>query len=125
VSDIRQPDVRHRGRQPIPLHNPPLLVLQLEHGRGLRLVGELDLATIGLLVAELEMLPAGADVLDLTELTFMDASGLHALERYAATLDGTGPLVLENAPPHVHRLFDLTGASRNPAIELRRGAARG
>lgn len=100
-------------------------MLPLEHGRGLRLVGELDLATVGLLVAALETLPADADVLDLAELTFMDASGLHALERYAATLNGTGPLVLENAPPHVRRLFELTGASGDPAIELRSGTARG
>lgn len=126
MSDIRQPYVRRRGGEAFSSHlNPPFLVLPLEHAPGLRLVGELDLATVGLLAEALAALPAGAGVLDLAELSFMDASGLHALEQYAATLNGVGPLVLENVPPHVRRLFELTGANLDPRIDLRTGAAGG
>lgn len=103
----------------------PFHVLPLEHARGLRLVGELDLGTVHLLVTALDRLPDGADTLDLAELTFMDASGLHALERYAQTLDGSSPLVLENVPSQVQRLFELTSANLNPHIELRTGSVRG
>jgi anti-anti-sigma factor len=100
-------------------------VLPLEHARGLRLVGELDLATVGVLVAALETLPDGADVLDLSGLSFMDASGLHALEHYAATRSGAPPLVLDNVSAQIRRLFELTGAHLDPDIELREGNARG
>ena len=91
----------------------------------MHLVGELDLATVAALEAALATLPKGAEYLDLTELTFMDASGLHALERYAWTQDGSGPLVLENVPANIRRLFELTGADRNPQITLRGGSSGG
>jgi anti-anti-sigma factor len=87
-----------------------------------RLVGELDLSTVGEFCATLETLPAGANVLDLAELSFMDASGLHAVERYASSLNGARPLVLENVPTHVRRLFQMTGADLDPDIQLRDGA---
>lgn len=88
-------------------------------------MGELDLSTVGLLISALETLPAGANVLDLGELSFMDASGLHALEEYAGSLNGTGPLELENVPAAVRRLFQITGADLDPDIELRSDPGRG
>ena len=91
----------------------------------MRLVGELDLSTVEALRAALDELPAGANVLDLAELSFMDASGLHAFEQYAGTLNGVRPLVLENVPPQVRRVFQITGAELDPDIELHDGAARG
>jgi anti-sigma B factor antagonist len=98
-----------------------------ESGAGLRLVGELDMATVAELRAALHELPrdGGGLVLDLSGLSFMDASGLHVLEEYAGTLNGTGPLVLDNVPSHLARLFVLTGVDLNPAIDLRRGDGRG
>jgi anti-anti-sigma regulatory factor len=49
----------------------------------------------------------------------MDSTGLHAFELYARSLDGSGPLVLENASAHIRRVFEITGIDRNPNIELR------
>jgi anti-anti-sigma factor len=128
VSDIRQPPVRriaHDGTPASSSAGAPFYVLPLEDARGFRLVGELDLSTVGLLLAALDTLPAGANVLDLAELSFMDASGLHALEGYAGSLNGAAPLVLENVPPWIQRLFHITGAELDPDIEIRMGAAGG
>jgi anti-anti-sigma factor len=109
-----------------PTWNRPLFdVAPLEGDRGLRLVGELDLSTVADLATALDRLPDGAGVLDLKDLSFMDGHALHALERYARTRDGDGPLVLANASAQVRRLFELTGADRNPDIDLRSGGARG
>ena len=104
---------------------PSFGALPSERGRGVRLFGELDLSTVGDLRAILDTLPDGAYVLDLAELSFMDVSGLHAFEQYARTLDGSGPLVLENVSPHIRRLFEITGADQNPGIEVRSDTDRG
>lgn len=94
-------------------------MVPLQDAQGVRLVGELDLSTVPLLRAALEALPAGTNILDLAELSFIDASGLHAFEQYASSLNGAKPLVLENVPPRVRRLFQITGAELDPDIELR------
>jgi anti-anti-sigma factor len=93
----------------------------------LRLVGELDVASVGKLRRMLDTLPPGAEavIIDLAELSFMDSSGLHAFEEYAGTLNGSGPLVLENVPLNIRRVFAITGVDQNPAIELRTGDERG
>jgi anti-anti-sigma factor len=103
---------------------PIFAALPLEQGRGLRLIGELCLSTIGVLETMLDTLPAAAHVLDISALEFMDSSGLHAFEQYARRLE-TRPLVLLNASEPVRRLFELTGAYLNPDIELRNDAGRG
>jgi len=109
--------------KPSALTRTPFSVLPLDDGRGLRLVGELDLSTVPVLRAALDTLPVA--VLDLAELSFMDASGLHALEHYAGTLNGSAPLVLENASAPIRRLFEITGANLDPDLELRSGGADG
>jgi anti-anti-sigma factor len=93
-------------------------MLPLEHRAGFRLVGELDISTVPEFLRRLDGLPEAAEVIDLADLSFMDASGLHALELYAQSLDGGRPLVLENVPARILRLFALTGAGDNPDIEL-------
>jgi anti-anti-sigma factor len=103
---------------------PIFRVLPLEDGRGLRLDGELCLSTVGDLETMLDTLPAGPVVLDVSGLSFVDSSGLHAFERYARCLD-TPPLVLLNPSAPVRRLFELTGAYLNPDIELRNDGGRG
>jgi anti-anti-sigma factor len=97
----------------------PLFVIPFDDGHGIRLVGELDLSTVRVLLAALDTLPVG--VLDLAELSFMDASGLHALEQYAGALNGSAPLVLEHVSQPIRRLFEITGAEHDPDIQLRSG----
>jgi len=108
----------------VPQGGPILEVLPLEDGRGLRLAGELCLSTVGDLVAVLDTLPKGAGVIEVGELSFMDSSGLHAFERYAHSVE-PGPLLLRAPTAQVRRLFELTGADLNPAIELESDGRRG
>ena len=81
---------------------------------GLRLSGELDLATAPQLADALAQ--AGRDsvavILDLSELTFMDSSGLHVILNARASLAEAGSrLVLLRGGHQVHRIFELTGVA--------------
>src|SRR5690349_6436817 len=102
------------------LPTPLFQALPVENPRGIRLIGELDMATIGDLRAALDGIPPGPDsiTLDLADLSFMDVSGLRGIEGYASGLNGSRPLRLVNVPEHVRRVFEITGATANPDIEL-------
>ena len=87
--------------------------------RELRLVGELDLATVAQLRAAFGKLSGEGQVrLDLFELTFIDSTGLHALLTYANSMNGTGPLVLDRVPRSIVRLLELVELATHPAIEI-------
>ena len=74
-----------------PTSQPYFQILPLGDGTGFRLIGELDLSTVALLREALES--AGVARLDLGDLSFIDASGLHLIEQHARALNGTAPLV--------------------------------
>lgn len=78
------------------------------------LIGELDLATTSILEDALRHLESsGPDriILDLCELGFMDAGGLHVILAAKDRAKRSGAsLVLERAQPPVTRLLELTGA---------------
>jgi len=75
--------------------------------------GELDLETAPQFTEEVEVAvwdTVGAFVLDLSGLSFLDSSGLHALLRARAYLAREDrPLVLVCPPGPVRRVLDLTG----------------
>jgi anti-anti-sigma factor len=76
-------------------------------------VGEVDLATVGEVRARVEeLLSAGFRrvALDLAEVTFLDASGLHLILELAASARGDGWefAVIEGAPD-VQRVFEIAG----------------
>ncbi|MGH2718752.1 MAG: STAS domain-containing protein [Actinomycetota bacterium] len=77
----------------------------------LRLVGELDISTASLLEEALhEPTSLGGDVvLDLSELSFIDSTGLQALLALGRDLGQGGRLVLHSLSPAVARVFELTG----------------
>jgi stage II sporulation protein AA (anti-sigma F factor antagonist) len=79
-------------------------------GRIFTLSGELDASTCRGLVEQLQGPPGTLVVVDLSELTFMDSSGLGAihLARRLAVKDG-GRLVVCRPQPIVHRVLQLTG----------------
>ena len=82
----------------------------------IRPVGELDIATAPVVDAQLsELQSAGfrSVVLDLHAIEFLDASGLRLILKWdqAARADGFSFAVLPG-PPHVRRLFTLTGLTR-------------
>jgi anti-sigma B factor antagonist len=103
------------GASPVAPHNPSVTgeAFRVEHreGRTVRLIGELDLASFELAMAELEPLLAqdGDLELDLTELTFLDSSGIRVLVKCRTSLDGRGSLVLRGASPHVRKILEIAG----------------
>jgi anti-anti-sigma factor len=78
----------------------------------LRLRGEVDMVTVAAFQQALER-GTGTDrdlVVDLTELTFIDAAGLRALARADAQMRRLGlRLRLEQPNRHLCRLLDLVG----------------
>jgi anti-anti-sigma factor len=80
--------------------------------RVIRLRGELDIESApDLERVLLRSRPAGQRVVvDLTELKFMDSTGLRVLLRARAAADeGRWEINLRNVPPTIRRLFDMTG----------------
>jgi anti-anti-sigma factor len=80
-----------------------------ESGRvGLRLIGELDLNTVGLLAEELENTREHSppSVIDLSELRFLDLAGLDMLQRTATSQDGVSARLV-GATGIVRRMIEL------------------
>lgn len=87
----------------------------------LSLHGEVDLLSAPLLRQGLRDAAQASPrriVLDLAELDFIDSTGVHTLleaQSYIGSNDHA--LVLANVPPHVHRLFRITGVDAQFPIE--------
>ena len=99
-------------------HTAPF-TCQVSREGGLAIVaprGELDMATVGVVEAEMKQLRragVGSIVLDLGGLTFMDSSGLHLVVRWTneASKDGFA-FELEPGPPTVQRIFELAAIEK-------------
>ncbi|HEX5225730.1 MAG TPA: STAS domain-containing protein [Solirubrobacteraceae bacterium] len=88
--------------------------------RVLTLVGELDLASVPVLVRAVEDLPPHATIaLDLSGLSFIDSSGIHALiEACERCRQRRQEIRLIPGPKHIQTLFELTGVLRDLPFEL-------
>ncbi|MFJ9342081.1 STAS domain-containing protein [Streptomyces sp. NPDC101733] len=75
--------------------------------------GEIDLLVEADLSLLLRNLPAGAAVIDMSEVSFTDLTGLHFIStlRERARRSGTGLLVI-GLQPQPQRLLDLAGEGR-------------
>ena len=99
----------------------PLRVDTRQNGKGAVVVleGELDLAGEGVLEQALESARAagGRVTVDLTDLQFIDSSGLRVLVKLhnAAVTDGFEYRLIAG-PPQVHRTFALCGLDRTLAF---------
>ncbi len=74
--------------------------------------GEIDLATVELLQAEIDAAATEATrvVLDLREVTFMDSAGLRLVVHSVRALEADGAtLAIVRGPSEVQRVFDLVG----------------
>jgi len=101
-----------------------LEIAPLVDGAGIKLIGEVDIATAGQLTdALLDMSTESETHLELSEVTFMDSSGLNALVTYARSRGGAGLLVMLNPSDHIERLFVITGLDQHPRIEIRHRAS--
>ena len=71
-------------------------------------VGEIDLATVGVVEAEIEgaLREAPALVLDLSEVTFIDSAGLRLV---LETSRRAAPFSVVRGPHEVQRVFGLVG----------------
>ena len=78
-----------------------------------RLIGELDLGEVEALQEELDRLCSNGLaelMLDMSELDFVDSTGLHLLMKLRGRCARQElPLTLVPGPPAVQRLFQLTG----------------
>jgi anti-sigma B factor antagonist len=97
-----------------------LEISRIPDGTGLKLSGELDVATAPELTkALLDLSPANTRVtLDLTELTFVDSCGIRAILALARSANGNGPVVLLNPTEAVSRVFEILGLDGHVGIEV-------
>ena len=95
-------------------------ISRIPDGTGLKLTGELDVATAPELTkALLDLSPATMPVtLDLTELTFIDSCGIRAILSLARSVNGDGPVVLLNPTEAVSRVLEILDLDRHTGIEV-------
>jgi anti-anti-sigma factor len=87
---------------------------------GLRLAGELDLFSSSELALALADIDGNDPIhLDLSELTFIDSSGIGAILAFVRSRNGSGPVVLMNPSQPVRRAIEVVGLDRHPSIEMR------
>jgi anti-sigma B factor antagonist len=86
-----------------------------------RLIGELDLSGVAALLAAVGdgNGRGGNLVLDLSELTFVDSSGISAFVRLAHDRSDEEMLVLDRPRPEVKRILELVGLSAAHNLEVR------
>jgi len=98
-----------------------LEIARTDDPRGLRLVGEIDLATVDDLTAALEPhVREGGDItLDVAGVRFMGSSGAQVLIRALVSLEGRGRLVLVQPVSSVRRLIEIMGLDRFDNLEVR------
>jgi anti-anti-sigma factor len=97
-----------------------LVIHRLEGQRGLRLAGELDMHSVEVLNEALAgMSGDGQATLDLSDLTFLDSSGLHAIVAFARAQNGNGSLILEGVSAMMVRLFEITDLTEHPDLDIR------
>lgn len=95
------------------------IISPLESGNGIKVAGELDVATAPRLRDALADMASQRElVLDLSEVTFLDSCGLHSILALSEGRNGNGPVVIR-ASEVVARLFQILALESHPGIELR------
>lgn len=81
-------------------------------GRAMAVSGELDLSTAGIFEGHLDGIShdPGDILLDASDLTFVDSSGIRVLFALARRLGERGRVVIVNPTPWVLRTLDLVDA---------------
>jgi anti-anti-sigma factor len=85
----------------------------VDHGHLVAAVGEVDMANAPSLAEYLVQFANGDVILDLSAVTFIDSSGLHALVAAHKRLGLRGArLVLHGTSPYAQRVIEITGLDR-------------
>jgi anti-anti-sigma factor len=95
-------------------------IRETEHPRAFRLIGELDISnadTLGALL-DREVQSDGDITLDLSELTFIDSSGIRVLLKAMDSLNGKGMLVLSSPSSSVRHILSLMGLNSGGRIRV-------
>lgn len=99
-----------------------LTIVELDGQRGLRLIGELTAESAPRLAQAFErMQGAGQATLDLSQLTFVDSTGLHAIAALARAENGSGRVILEGVKLQIARLLEITDLAGHPDLDIRDG----
>ena len=100
-------------------------LLSIEQGSSIRLAGELDMSTASQLheVLDVAVADGGPILVDVSEVTFMDSTGINAFLRAAVSLRGRGCIILhgeqdrvrvDGSIPNLHRVpHDVAVGSEN------------
>ena len=88
--------------------------------RGFRLIGELDISNAETLAAVLdrEVEEQGDISLDLSDLTFIDSSGIRVLLRAMDRLSGRGKIILASPTSSVRHVLSLMGLDDHDSIRV-------
>jgi anti-sigma B factor antagonist len=94
-------------------------VSDLDGAEGLELVGELDAVAVPVLLAAFATQNGRPNVtLDLSGLTFIDSTGVHAIVRFARSRAAAGTVTLAGASPFIARVFEIIGIADVPNIVI-------
>lgn len=88
-------------------------------GRRMQLKGDLDIASADVFDRAVEplALEGGEVVIDASDLSFIDSSGIRSVLGLARRLSGKGTLVVENAGEQVQRVLHIVSA--DSVLEIR------
>jgi anti-sigma B factor antagonist len=126
---MRPPWGKRRSEPPPPSGRPPLGidVTPARFGAVVSIAGELDIATVPRVTAALQDEPvaiAGAVVVDLSGVTFMDSTGLAALMTLQRDVGARGGRLVIVCPEGPARLvFDVAGVADQLALHWTREEA--
>jgi anti-sigma B factor antagonist len=95
-------------------------IRETDQPRAFRLIGELDMSNADTLAALLdrEAQAEGDITLDLSELTFIDSSGIRVLLKAMESLNGKGMLVLFSPSSSVRHILLLMGLDEGDRIRV-------
>ena len=99
------------------MHAAPLSVSI--KGRHVSLSGELDMSTRAIFDNEVALIPPGGPItIDLSELTFMDSTGIHAIVSLARRC--ADDVFLENPQGAVRKILDIAGVDERTGVHVRK-----
>jgi len=92
-------------------------ISRLDDETGLKLAGELDLHSAGELTQALTAFQEADEVwLDMTEITFIDSSGLSSILSFARSRNGNGRIVIVDPTSVVGRFSRSSGSMTEPPL---------
>jgi hypothetical protein len=105
-----------------PLHDDHRLrIIPTYTPRGLRILGAVDVMTVGALTTTLRLATRWPEQnlhLNLGELEFIDVAGVRAIVRTAAGLEPGRCLIIERLAPGLRKVFEIVGWDRTPGLRF-------